>query len=1470
VTNKKTMTAKQIMSKIKPNLAEQSMAVAQKRYMKTDEEGNPVETPEEMFYRVASFMASAEKTFDANADVETLSEQFYQMMAKLEFVPGGRAFFEAGNDHTGQMASCFVLPIEDTMDGIFQTLKDAAVTQQNNGGTGFNFSKIRAKGATVNGVPGVAAGPIHYIQSFDQAFSKVLQGGKRHGGNMGVLNINHPDIEDFIRLKDSGSSIKNFNISVGVTNAFMEAVRDDSQWDLIHPHTKEVAKTVQARDIFDMIVNRAWECADPGMLFIDHVADGNNNPHLYDMVATNPCGEQPLGPYESCNLGSVVLANHVTPAGEVDWNKLQRTSKLAARFMDNMIELNKYPIPAIDYMVRQTRKVGVGVMGFAQMLYKIGIPYNSEEAVNLIEKIMKTIHTSIQEASVELAEERGVYPAWQGSRWQEQGIKIRNSHLTSIAPTGTISMLANTSSGIEPYFNLVTIRKSFFNQSGDNSANSATTLRVVADDFEAIAKERGFYSDELMDKISEEGSIQGFSEIPEDIKKTFVTSRDVALEWHVRIQAAAQKWTDAAVSKTVNLPSDATVEDVRKTYIMAYETKCKGVTVYRDGSKSGQVLALKKKKDEKGETVSVVSTAPVPAPAPQPVLSAGAILSGPDYNPEAFITKNAQTVLEKRALKKNEKGTVIEGPEDLFRRVARFIASPEADYDLPEQRVKEIEEKFYGMLSRLEFIAGQPLRNSETKLTMSACLVLPIEDNIEGIMQTISENVFAHKSTCGTGINYSRIRMKGGEVGEVGSIAAGPVHFMRAVSVAQKTIQTKGGRSQGSMGILNVDHPDIEGFIKAKDKEGEFDNMNISVGVTNKFMDALNNDADYEMIDPGSNKAVRTLKAKEIFDQIANHAWVSGDPGVIFVDRLEADNPTPSLGKLDATNPCGEQPLLPYETCNLGSIVMSRMIKADATTGLPVVDWDKLADIVYYGVRFLDNSIDVNNFPLAKVEQMSKGTRRIGLGVMGFADMLIKLGIPYNTNEAVQLAEQVMDFVNVKGREASEQLGEEKGSFPYFDVSIWPEKGVKARRNSAVTTIAPTGYTSIVANCSSGIEPIYALAFRRENSMGGTNQFESNYLFEKIAKERGFYTEEIMDKIVESGTLEGIEGIPEDVKRVFVTAFDVTPEWHIRIQAAFQKHTDNAVSKTINFPNEATVEEIGQAYKLAYDLGCKGVTIFRDGSRDEQAFLVGKSGSANDKNQAQPVAVEAGAFAEPTTVHEVRQILSRVVEKRPRPDVVAGKTYKKKTGYGEMYVTINNDEEGHPFEVFATIGKTGGVYAAKSESICRLVSLALRSGIKVEDVIAQLQGIRGPMPIWDNGVQVFSLADALAQVLREHYKANQPQLGLDFGGEGKDTSENIKAVKAEIQAKQVEQPKAVQPVVAQVENKPAEAVTVTVTPPTPASANTAQAQPTEKQSTPTQHYADMGMSSQCPDCGYGLEFSEGCLLCRGCGYSKCG
>lgn len=1410
------MTKEHIIASFPVNLAPHSLEVAKKRYLKHDLEGNVVETPEEMFYRVAEYIACADFKYGASEEtVSSLIEEFYQILALQKFCPGGRALYEAGNRHTGQLSSCFVIPIEtDSIESIFTTLHDAAIVQKNNGGTGFDFSPIRQKGASVNGMPHVAAGPVHYIRTFDQAFSQILQGGKRHGGNMGVLRVDHPDILEFIHLKNQSGGVKNFNISVGITREFMERVRNDESYDLCDPTTKNAVGTLRAREVFDLIVKKACECADPGLIFLDEIEEKNPTPNLFRIAATNPCGEEPLGPYESCNLASVNLVKHVQNK-EIQWDDLEKTVQKGIHFLDNMIDQSEFPLQKIRDAVSQTRKLGLGIMGFGQMLFELGIPYNSNEAISLCEEIMRFVEGKSIEESFRLAEERGAFPAYPGSRWEKEGLQIRNATLTSIAPTGTISILANTSSGIEPVFSLVTKRKMFYETNGNHSGGVAAS--VVDPIFERVARSRGFYSEELMERIAEVGTIQHMEDIPEDVRKVFVTTHDIQYQWHVKMQAAAQRWTDAAVSKTINFPHDATEEDVRRAYILAYELHCKGITIYRDGSKNEQVLSTGTTNNSRG-TEFCASTK------------------------QNLLTPNALTVLEKRALLKNEKGEVIETPEECFRRVAHAIAGMEDLYEVREERKKEIEEKFYKMLSLLEFIPGQALRNAGSDLTLSACLVLPIEDSIESIMQTSMENVIAHKATCGTGFNFSLLRRKGAQVGNIGPIAAGPVSFMYAISIAQKTVQTKGGRGQGSMGILNVNHPDIREFISCKDADdGSFDNMNISVGVTDVFMEALRKGEKYDLQEPSTGEVVSQRDAKEMFDEIVHHAWRTGDPGLIFVDRMNQDNPTPHLGKIMSTNPCGEQPLLPYETCNLGSIVLSRMLKDE--NGKKIVDWEKLSETIYYAVRFLDNSIDANKYPLKKIEEMSKKTRRIGLGVMGYADMLIAMGISYNSAEAIETAESVMKFVTEKAREASVRIAEEKGAFPEFPRSIWKDKGFLNLRNSAITTIAPTGYTSIVANCSSGVEPLFALAFSRENSMGGHNQMEIHEGFEKIAKERGFYSEELMNRVLEEGSIQKIDGIPDDVKKIFVTSHDIEPEWDVRVQAAFQKYTDNAVSKTINFRNSATVEDVAKVYTFAYETGCKGITIYRDGSKKTQVLNKGTKKTENQKTEIQ--------VSEEKTLSTHTPIR---IEARPRPEAVPGVTYEIKTGYGDLYVTINHDTQGEMFEVFATIGRTGGVFAAKSEAICRMISLALRSGIQPNAIIKQLRGIRGPMPTWTKRGMVLSIPDAIAQIMQEDLETHQTKLDLDFH-----------AVKEEVIKKEILADKEVKKIrETELQSASSFLDSVMVAPQEPVVKQ-------EKRHAPsTRSIAAIGISPECPDCATILEFSEGCMTCRACGYSKCG
>jgi ribonucleoside-diphosphate reductase alpha chain len=653
---------------------------------------------------------------------------------------------------------------------------------------------------------------------------------------------------------------------------------------------------------------------------------------------------------------------------------------------------------------------------------------------------------------------------------------------------------------------------------------------------------------------------------------------------------------------------------------------------------------------------------------------------------------------------------------------------------------------------------------------------------------------------------------------------------MKAFDQTQDTIKTKGGRKQGSMVILNIDHPDIEEFIKAKDDGNSLSNFNISVGIKDDFMKAVEKNDYYPLIDPSTNKVINKVKAKELYEKIVDHAWKTGDPGVLFLDKIEKANPTPSLGELNTTNPCGEQPLLPYETCNLGSIVLSRMVSDKG--GKFEIDYDKLRETVKYAVHYLDNTIDLNTFPLQKMKEMALSNRKIGLGVMGFADMLIKLSIPYNSKKAVDTAEELMKFVSREAHKASRELGEKKGSFENFKNSVWhKKKKYKAMRNAAVTTIAPTGYTSIVASCSSGVEPVYAMVFKRQNSMGGVDQFEIHPMFLEEAKKRDFYSDKLIEKIFKEGSIQDIREIPEDIKKVFVTSRDIDPSWDLKIQAAFQKYTDNAVSKTINFKNSAKKEDIAEVYKKAYELGCKGVTVYRDGCKDLQVLNTGKSDKKEDKKEAVKMDTAMVSLPKP----------------RPRPEIVTGSTYELKTAYGGLYVTINNDIEGKPFEVFATIGKSGGFFAADSEAICRLISLALRSNIPSQQIIKQLSGIRGPMPSWTKKGTVLSIPDAIAKLFLEHIKKDQNKLPLNY-------QENTKApVKSEEKKEDSTE------VVDKRENLQVKTAEDTVS-----------EKKEMKSANDIASLADMGHAPECPDCGNMLEFSEGCMLCRSCGYSKCG
>jgi len=686
------------------------------------------------------------------------------------------------------------------------------------------------------------------------------------------------------------------------------------------------------------------------------------------------------------------------------------------------------------------------------------------------------------------------------------------------------------------------------------------------------------------------------------------------------------------------------------------------------------------------------------------------------------LTGNALFVLAKRYLKKTVNGEPSETPEDMFMRVAKAIAAADLLYD-PHADIEVISKDFYDMMTDVDFLPNSPtLMNAGRDIgQLSACFVLPIEDDIEAIFDAVKYAAMIHKSGGGTGFSFSRLRPDGDLVQSTHGVASGPISFMNVFDAVTETIKQGGTRRGANMGILRVDHPDIEAFITAKLNHKKLTNFNISVALTEDFMKSVEADIEYPLLNPRSKKTARLVKAREIFDKIIDCAWRSGEPGIVFLDRINRSNPTPHLGEIESTNPCGEQPLLPYESCNLGSINLGKFYNHDNGK----IDYERLAKIVAKAVHFLDNVIDINKYPLPEIKKNTLLTRKIGLGVMGFADLLIKLKVAYNSKAAIDIAKDLMSFIDMESKKASAELAEKRGNFIAYNGSIYDRPDTPFMRNATTTTIAPTGSISIIANASSGIEPVFALCYIRK-ILDGTEMTEAHPLFVQSLKDRGIYSEELLAEVAKRGGIKDINIIPEDLKDIFVTSMDITPHDHIKIQAAFQENTDNAVSKTINFPHESTIDDIRDAYMLAWKNGLKGITIYRYGSRDEQVLNLQLKDKKKDE---QEIKTEVG-----------------MITPRPRPTRTSGVTDKLRTGCGNLYITVNQDEEGI-CEVFAQMGKAGGCAACQIEAESRLISLALRSGINIKSIVEQLSGIRCPSPSWAEGKQILSCPDAMAKVL---------------------------------------------------------------------------------------------------------------------------
>jgi ribonucleoside-diphosphate reductase alpha chain len=700
---------------------------------------------------------------------------------------------------------------------------------------------------------------------------------------------------------------------------------------------------------------------------------------------------------------------------------------------------------------------------------------------------------------------------------------------------------------------------------------------------------------------------------------------------------------------------------------------------------------------------------------------------------EPEISTNALVVLEKRYFDKNEKGECTENARGMFERIAKYVSFADFNFGASDADVNAAASDFYEIMSSLLFMPNSPtLMNAGRPLgQLSACFVLPVEDSIDKIFDAVKQMALIHKSGGGTGFSFSRLRPKNDMVQSTAGVSSGPVSFINIFNTATETIKQGGTRRGANMAILNVNHPDILEFITSKEDTTALTNFNISVGITEAFMKAVDADEDYDLINPKNGKTVQKLNAKNVFRLIVKMAHQNGEPGIVFIDRINETNQVREVGLVESTNPCGEQPLLPFESCNLGSINLAKMIKK--TSSGVEIDFTLLEKTVHSAVHFLDNVIEMNKYPLEEIDVNTKANRKIGLGVMGFADLLMQLTIPYNSEEGILTAEKIMSFIQEKADDASSLLGEKRGSFPNFKKSIY--KNGRPMRNATRTTIAPTGTISIIANVSSGIEPLFAFAYTR-NVMDGTRLVEVHPLFKQIMIEKGLYSEELMEKVASEGSASHLDEIPQELRKYLVSAHDVSPEWHIKMQAAFQKFTDNAVSKTVNFPSSATMDDIERVYRLAYELKCKGVTVYRDGSREGQVLQLSKKESAPE-----------------ATAHTSEE---KYLTPKKRGDLTWGVTRKMPTGCGALYVTMNRDEAGL-FEVFAVMGKSGGCAASQTEAISRLISLGLRCGVDPDQIVKQIRGVRCPNQAWERGGRIYSCADAIAKALEKYIHVDEPQ-----------------------------------------------------------------------------------------------------------------
>lgn len=806
-----------------------------------------------------------------------------------------------------------------------------------------------------------------------------------------------------------------------------------------------------------------------------------------------------------------------------------------------------------------------------------------------------------------------------------------------------------------------------------------------------------------------------------------------------------------------------------------------------------------------------------------------------DFEP-APISDNASVVLDKRYLLKDENDEIVETPNQMFIRVAKALAKPEKDYGLNNNQVKKIENLFYQSMASLEFLPNSPtLMNAGTGAgTLSACFVLPLTDSMEGIMKASHDAAMVQKFGGGTGFSLSDIRPTGTPIATTHGKACGPIAVLKHLS-SVSTLVTQGGKRDGAnMAVMDVHHPNILDFIECKKVEGQIHNFNISVGASDIFMQAVKDATDYPLFiksNPADSNSdmveAGRLDAREVFNKIVHGAWANGEPGMVFLDEVNRNSPVKHIGRITATNPCGEQPLLPNESCNLGSIDVGKfVIELEDSQN---IDWERLGKTIRLTTRFLDNVIDANQYAIPEIEEMNLGTRKLGLGIMGFADLLVKLGIPYDSEKGVEIAKKLMAFFKEESDNESRDLAIERGPFPKWVGSNMEKNGEDPYRNACRLTVAPTGTISMIAGASSGIEPIFSLAYRKHNILEGETLFYVDKNFENMCRLKNIYSDELMEYLSDGGSLMNRDDVPKSIKDLFHTAADISPTYHVLMQSAFQESTDAGISKTINFPNEATLEDVENAYMLAWETKCKGITVYRSGSREVEVLTSGHDAS-NDKTREDlnssnnDMSDNMGEFLPQNSINGY-------ITPMDRPQELLGITSRVRTGRGNLYVTVNMAGN-KPFEIFTTHGKAGGNDAAMAEAVSRVASLCLRSGLDPKEVISQLRGITD-LPAWDEGTLVRSVPDALATVLDKVLSDETKSL----------FSEGTQKSIFSVDEKSVKDSEDLQSTMLNV--KETNNVSVSVT-------------------------SNNSALPNCPDCEVGnLAFEEGCQKCYSCGYSKC-